>query len=398
MVSGRRCPDLLRFVSQKEMRRVQEHPRAGRSRRRRGGKARAGPCRRDGERLGGKAAADLCPLDPPGHLYGVHPGEFRYRPAGRMRAKARRARGWRRAAAGAHLDRRPARLGLQRGARRREEDRRRSHRPRLARLDHRAPRRELGPRRAGLIRGAVSKACRFRIRVRPPRRPPMSRQSIVALAATLAVTLFLSASPGAGAETLRVGMQADPATLDPAQSASFVDRVALAAVCDKLIDLDAKLSFVPQLATEWSWADDGLALTMKLRPGVVFHDGEPLDAEAVRFNLERNKTATYSRRQSELKPVRGLVVVDPLTVRFELSEPYAPLMAQLADRAGMMVSPKAARELGEKMTNRPVCAGPYKFVEWVPQDRIVFERFERYWNAAAIHIDRVAYLPVPDDT
>ena len=226
----------------------------------------------------------------------------------------------------------------------------------------------------------------------------MSRQPVVALAATLAVTLFLSASPGVGAETLRIGMQADPATLDPAQSASFVDRVALAAVCDKLIDLDAKLSFVPQLATEWSWADDGLALTMKLRPGVVFHDGEPLDAEAVRFNLERNKTATYSRRQSELKPVKGLVVVDPLTVRFELSEPYAPLMAQLADRAGMMVSPKAARELGEKMTNRPVCAGPYKFVEWVPQDRIVFERFERYWNAGAIHIDRVAYLPVPDDT
>ena len=96
--------------------------------------------------------------------------------------------------------------------------------------------------------------------------------------------------------------------------------------------------------------------------------------------------------------MKGLVVVDPLTVRFELSEPYAPLMAQLADRAGMMVSPKAARELGEKMTNRPVCAGPYKFVEWVPQDRIVFERFERYWNAGAIHIDRVAYLPVPDDT
>ena len=68
----------------------------------------------------------------------------------------------------------------------------------------------------------------------------MSRHPVVALAATLAATLFLSASPGAGAETLRIGMQADPATLDPAQSVSFVDRVALAAVCDKLIDLDAE--------------------------------------------------------------------------------------------------------------------------------------------------------------
>src|SRR3954464_4692741 len=180
-------------------------------------------------------------------------------------------------------------------------------------------------------------------------------------ALAFAIGLTLWAAPALAAQTLRIGMQADPATLDPAQSASFVDRVALAAVCDKLIDLDAKLSFVPQLATEWSWADDGLALTMKLRPGVVFPDGEPLDAEAVRFNMERNKSAAYSRRQSELKPVRQVVAVDALTVRFELSEPYAPLLAQLADRTGMMVSPKAARELGEKLATRPVCAGPFRF-------------------------------------
>jgi peptide/nickel transport system substrate-binding protein len=63
-----------------------------------------------------------------------------------------------------------------------------------------------------------------------------------------------------------------------------------------------------------------------------------------------------------------------------------------------MVSPKAARVLGDKLATGPVCAGPYKFAEWVPQGRIVFEKFDRYWNAAAIHIDRVSYLPVPDDT
>jgi peptide/nickel transport system substrate-binding protein len=214
----------------------------------------------------------------------------------------------------------------------------------------------------------------------------------------LVLALLLNAPPAFSAETLRIGMQADPATLDPAQSASFVDRVALAAVCDKLVDLDSDMRFVPQLATEWSWAEDGLALTMRLRPGVLFHDGESLNAEAVRFNLERNKTAPYSRRKSELSPVKSLAVIDPMTVRFDLSEPYAPLMAQLADRAGMMVSPKAARELGERMTTRPVCAGPYKFVEWVAQDRIVFGKFDRYWNAGAIRIDRVVYLPVPDDT
>jgi peptide/nickel transport system substrate-binding protein len=202
----------------------------------------------------------------------------------------------------------------------------------------------------------------------------------------------------AGADVLRIGLQADPSTLDPAQSAAFVDRVVMAAVCDKLIEVDAKLAYVPQLATEWSWAPDGLSLTMKLRASVTFHDGEPLDAEAVRFNIERDKTASYSRRKSELAPVKTVTVVDPLTVRFDLSEPYAPLLAQLADRAGMMVSPKAARELGDKLGVRPVCAGPYRLAEWVAQDRLVFEKFERYWNKAAVAIDRVIYLPIPDDT
>jgi peptide/nickel transport system substrate-binding protein len=213
-----------------------------------------------------------------------------------------------------------------------------------------------------------------------------------------AIVLLLASAMPAAADTLRIGMVGDPATLDPAQSTSVTDRVAFAAVCDKLVDLDEKLAYVPQLATGWSWSADGLALTMTLRPGVLFHDGEPFDAEAVRFNFERNKTASYSRRQAELKPVAAVNVVDAHTVRIELSEPYAPLMAQLADRAGMMVSPKAARQLGEKLAAHPVCAGPYKFVEWVAQDRIVFERFPGYWNAGAIAIDKVVYLPIPDDT
>src|SRR5947199_5029386 len=72
--------------------------------------------------------------------------------------------------------------------------------------------------------------------------------------------------------------------------------------------------------------------------------------------------------------------------------------SDLADRAGMMVSPKAARELGDKLGIRPVCAGPYRLAEWIAQDRLVFEKFERYWNKAAVEIDRVIYQPIPDDT
>src|SRR5207248_6474671 len=101
------------------------------------------------------------------------------------------------------------------------------------------------------------------------------------------VALLISAATPAAADTVRIGMVGDPATLDPAQSSSVTDRVAFAAMCDKLIELDDKVNFVPQLATGWSWSPDGLALTMTLRPGVLFHDGTPLDAEAVRFNFER---------------------------------------------------------------------------------------------------------------
>jgi peptide/nickel transport system substrate-binding protein len=78
--------------------------------------------------------------------------------------------------------------------------------------------------------------------------------------------------------------------------------------------------------------------------------------------------------------------------------PFAPLIAQLTDRAGMMVAPKAAAEAGDKFGLHPVCAGPYKFVERVPQDRIVGEKFADYWNKDNVHIDRVIYLPISDET
>jgi peptide/nickel transport system substrate-binding protein len=91
-------------------------------------------------------------------------------------------------------------------------------------------------------------------------------------------------------------------------------------------------------------------------------------------------------------------VIDAHTVRLNLSTPFAPLLAQLTDRAGMMVSPKAAKALGDKFGNSPVCAGPFKFVERVPQDRIVLERFADYWDKGRIHVDKVIFQPIPDST
>src|SRR5258706_7470088 len=210
---------------------------------------------------------------------------------------------------------------------------------------------------------------------------------------TLSAVIFIAGltliGPAAASSTLRIALQEDPDALDPAQGVSFVGRVVFAGLCDKLIDIDRNLAYAPLLATEWAWSPDNLALTMKLRPGVLFHDGTQFDAAAVKANIERYKTAPESKRKTELKQVSAVEVVDPLTVRFILSEPYAPLLGILSDRAGMMISPKAIAEQGDKLSNHLVCAGTYKFVERVAQDRIVLEKFEKYSNAGAIGIDSV---------
>lgn len=215
----------------------------------------------------------------------------------------------------------------------------------------------------------------------------------------LCSALLLALAPFATqAQTLRVGLAEDPDVLDPSLARSFVGRVVFSALCDKLFDIDEKLAIQPQLATAYEWSADSKTLTLKLRQGVTFHDGEKFDAAAVKFNIERHKTMPGSNRRGELAPVASVDVVDASTVKLILAAPFSPLLAQLADRAGMMVSPKAAQAAGDKFGLKPVCSGPFKFVERVAQDRIVLERYPQYWNAAAIHFDKLVYTPIPDAT
>jgi len=211
----------------------------------------------------------------------------------------------------------------------------------------------------------------------------------------LAVCL-LTAVPHVGwTQTLRIALREDADLLDPTLARTYVGRIIFAGLCDKLFDLNEKLEIVPQLATGYEWADP-VTLIIHLRSGVTFHDGEILDAAAVKYTLERHLTLPGSFRRSEISSIDHVEIVDPTTVKIVLKSPSSPFLSQLTDRAGMILPPKATEAAGNDFSQAPVCSGPFRFVERVAQDRIVLDRYPGYWDARNIHFDRVIYHPMPD--
>src|SRR5579872_6413394 len=159
------------------------------------------------------------------------------------------------------------------------------------------------------------------------------------LAAAAAALLALTTGMATAQTTLRIGLAEDPDVLDPTLARTYVGRIVFASICDKLFDIDQHLNVIPQLALSHETSADGKTVTIKLRPGVKFHDGEAFDAAAAKFSLERHLTMTGSFRKPEISAIDTIDVIDPLTIRINLKTPYAPLIAQLTDRAGMMVAP-----------------------------------------------------------
>jgi peptide/nickel transport system substrate-binding protein len=223
--------------------------------------------------------------------------------------------------------------------------------------------------------------------------------SWAALAAIAAVSLGGAFAPASAQTpaTLRIGLADDPDALDPTLSRTYVGRIVFAGLCDKLFDIDAKLNVVPQLATGYEY-EGPQTLVIKLRDGVTFHDGEPLDSAAVKATFERHLTMQGSTRRGEINVIDRIETPDRLTVKVHLKTPSSPFIIQLTDRSGMIVSPKAAAALGADFGKAPVCTGPFRFAERVPQDRIVLDRFDGYWNKGAINFNRVVYRPIIDAT
>jgi len=221
----------------------------------------------------------------------------------------------------------------------------------------------------------------------------------LALAAVFMLGLAAPAfAPALAADKdLHIGLREDPDLLDPTLGSSFVVLIVFSVVCDNLFDIDTKLNIVPQLATGYEWKDP-THLVIHLRDGVRFQDGEKLDADAVKYKLTRDLTAKGSMRRGEVNSIDTIEIIDRLTVQLVLKAPAAQLLAQLTDRAGIMISPKATEAAGDKFGLHPVCAGPFSFESRVAQDRIVLKRFPGYWDAGKIHFDTVIYTPNPNSS
>lgn len=227
-------------------------------------------------------------------------------------------------------------------------------------------------------------------------------------AATIPATAESQAAPASAPReggTIIVGLQAEPTTLDAPQLSDYNTARAAMGMYDSLTHFkDESTEIEPGLAESWDISDDGLAYTLHLRKGVKFHDGTDFNAEAVKFNLDRQIDPKHPAHGSGEFPyaeftwgmVNKVEVVDDYTVKFTLKERFAPFLNHLAMHPAAMVSPEAIKKFGKDISNHPVGTGPFKFVSWTPGVEVVLEKNPDYWRGAP-HIDKVIYRPIIED-
>jgi peptide/nickel transport system substrate-binding protein len=218
----------------------------------------------------------------------------------------------------------------------------------------------------------------------------------------VAVLLALSLTAAAGAHhaalakgggTITVGLTAgEPDALDPTLARTFSGREVFLTFCEKLYDLNNKAQIVPQLASALpKISKDKLTVTIPLRKGIKFNDGTPFNADAVVTSMQRDQTLKGSARASEISPVDSVTAQGQYTVVFHLKTPYSPLTAQLADRAGMIMSPAQLTKLGDKFATDPICVGPFMYDNRVAGDTITVVKSPYYYDKKDVHLDKIIF-------
>lgn len=219
----------------------------------------------------------------------------------------------------------------------------------------------------------------------PRRQDLISRRHLLRAGAAAGALMVLDLPGSSRAQAqesglLRVAVSANPSTLDPATGRSGADHQFLYPLFDTLVQWDPKtLEPRPGLAKSWEYSDD-TTVVLELRPGLVFHDGTPLDSEAVKFNLDRVRTDEKSNIKIDLSSVASVETSGPTKVILKLKGPDRSIPLILTDRSGMMVSPTALKEGGGNVDRKPVGAGPWKFVKWDDNSIVSYERNPNYWN------------------
>src|SRR6266540_888521 len=231
----------------------------------------------------------------------------------------------------------------------------------------------------------------------PAAQPPVATKAPAAAATSAPAA---AAKPAAGG-TVTFVLENDVIDFDPLRSRAFVDRNVHYQIYDSLVRIDASGNIVPWLAEKWETSPDGKAVTFSLRKDVKYHDGSPFDAESVKWNIDRYRTTEGSARSGELAPVESTDVVDASTVRFNLKAPFSPMLSLLVDRAGMMVSRKAAEAGGADFTRKAFRAGtgPFILTEAVKDDHMTLEKNPEWWGkdkdgAKLPLLDKITVRPI----
>lgn len=204
-----------------------------------------------------------------------------------------------------------------------------------------------------------------------------------------------------GEQSLLVGLAGDAMGLDPARVTDAESVEVCEQIYETLVRVGEGGAIEPGLATRWEVSPDGKEWTFHLRQGVRFHDGTPLDAEAVVYSLERQRDPRHPAYQQDFSyrslfnNVVHVMALDRGTVRIALEQPYAPFLANLSMFSMAIVSPRAVARQGDDFRRHPVGTGPFRFVEWQPGERLTLEANPSYWGGTP-KLRRLTFVPVRD--
>ena len=193
-------------------------------------------------------------------------------------------------------------------------------------------------------------------------------------------------------ETLVIAQKSDAKTLDPQKSIDTVSNKVMQMMFDTLTSMDENLNIEPGLAEKWERVDD-YSMIFHLRKGVKFHNGDTMTAEDVKYSLDR---AIASPQASYLfNPIKEVAIIDENTVKVTTKEPFGPLLKHLSTTNGSIINKRAAVEAGDDVFKNPVGTGQYKFKEWLPGNKIVFEAFNDSYHGAP-KIKEITFKTVPE--